>query len=75
MKTIIQSQIIQLLCDECKKDCSKEGFCCIIDFDFGYGTGRDGESGKFELCNNCAEEFLKKFKKSYNFVLKYKMPF
>lgn len=72
MRTILQPQIIKLICDDCKEDCTGIGFCCVVDFNFGYGTGRDGEYIKFELCNNCAENLLSKMKENYpKFNLKY----
>lgn len=67
-KVVEVDKITDILCNKCDKSVCPESKNlkwsegCNIRIGFKYGSNRDGEVHKFDLCDNCYDEFIKSFK-------------
>lgn len=58
--------LINIKCNKCGKDINveneiiKEGVFSV-DYKWGYFSKKDGEIHSFDLCEECYEDFIKKF--------------
>lgn len=60
-------KINQIICNCCKKEIAViDGFAregvFSVDFDWGYFSGKDGETHSFDLCEACYDEVIRKFR-------------
>lgn len=61
MKKIIQKQITETFCDGCG-DKLEFDESLLVDFEYGYGSDKDGIHGDFYYCHSCADlvwDFIK----------------
>ena len=64
MKTIIQTEKVEYKCDVCGI-IPEWGVDAAVEFNFGYGSSRDGDHNSFHFCSPCAEKFWALFSKEY----------
>ena len=64
MKTILQTEKVSFSCDVCRAT-PEFGVDAVVEFNFGYGSGRDGSRAEFHFCSDCAEKFWILFSKEY----------
>ena len=65
-KTIEVTKTLDIVCNKCGKSLKIDDFGCFeggeVRVDFGYGSLKDGEIKKFEICDNCYDELISTFK-------------
>jgi len=65
-KSVEVVKITDILCNKCGKTLCPEDIYwqegCNIEIEFEYGSNKDGETHKFDLCDNCYDEFTNSFK-------------
>ncbi len=62
-----EQQLEQVICNQCKKELKiKNGIvqegCFSVQYPFGYFSGKDGEVHCFDLCEECYDKMLAKFR-------------
>ncbi len=66
-KEVEEEEVIGITCNKCGKSEKGENIDWMSNIEsfnhsFGYGSNKDTETHKFELCDDCYDEFIKTFK-------------
>jgi hypothetical protein len=64
--TVFKDVVVSITCNSCGETADGDdiGFTDIqpFEFYFGFGSKKDGETWRFDLCDNCADKIIKNFK-------------
>lgn len=67
-KTIEVTKTLDIVCNKCGKSLRIDDYGCFaggeVRVDFGYGSLKDGDTEKFEICDDCYDELISTFKHS-----------